>query len=148
MKNSVKLIALLVAAFAFVTINMAMTQKEIQSQKAQDKKPAKGWDIPAKFKSMKNPLKPEDPSINSVGKELYNQHCRSCHGNKGKGDGPKARNLKTFPGDFGTKEFQAQTDGEIYYQSFVGRDEMPNFEKKITDEQDRWAVVGFIRTLK
>jgi len=35
----------------------------------------------------------------------------------------------------------------IYYQSFVGRDEMPNFEKKITEEEDRWAIVNFIRTM-
>jgi hypothetical protein len=32
--------------------------------------------------------------------------------------------------------------------SFIGRDEMPNFEKKIPDVADRWAVIGFIRTLK
>ncbi|MEA5109808.1 hypothetical protein SDC9_28192 [bioreactor metagenome] len=137
MKNSVKLLTLFIAAIAFVAINTAMTQKE-----------GEPWVIPAKYKSMKSTIKAGDPSINTTGKELYNQHCRSCHGTKGLGDGPKARNLKTSTGDFSSKAFQDQADGEIYYQSFVGRDEMPNFEKKIADEGDRWAVVYYIRTMK
>ncbi|MEI6059678.1 MAG: cytochrome c [Bacteroidota bacterium] len=97
---------------------------------------------------MKSTIKSGDASINSVGKETFNKHCKSCHGAKGTGDGPKAANLKTSTGDFSTAKFQSQADGEIYYQSFIGRDEMPNFEKKILDEADRWAVVGYIRTLK
>ena len=56
--------------------------------------------------------------------------------------------LKTSTGDFSTAKFQAQADGELYYMSFIGRDEMPNFEKKILDEADRWAVIGYIRTMK
>ncbi|MBK6346129.1 MAG: cytochrome c [Bacteroidales bacterium] len=111
-------------------------------------KPGGPWNVPAKYKSMKSTIKAGDASINSTGKELYNKHCKSCHGAKGLGDGPKAANLKTSCGDFSSKDFQAQADGDIYYQSFVGRDEMPNFEKKITDEADRWAVVYFMRTLK
>ena len=66
----------------------------------------------------------------------------------GLGDGPKAAQLETFPGDFSTEEFQAQSEGAVYYKSFVGRDEMPNFEKKITDEEDQWAIVNYMRTMK
>lgn len=137
MKNTLKTLSILIAAMAFVALNIAMTRKANEP-----------WDIPAKYKAMKSTIKAGDPSINTVGKELYNQHCRSCHGSKGLGDGPKAKNLKTSCGDFSAKAFQDQADGVIYYQSFVGRDEMPNFEKKITDEGDRWAVVYYIRTLK
>ncbi|MHC1774875.1 MAG: cytochrome c [Lentimicrobium sp.] len=137
MKNSVKLIAIFITAILFMTINIAMIQK-----------PGGPWTIPAKYKTMKSTIKAGDASINSTGKELYNKHCKSCHGAKGLGDGPKAANLKTSCGDFSTKAFQDQADGEIYYQSFVGRDEMPNFEKKIIDEDDRWAVVYFMRTMK
>lgn len=108
-------------------------------------KPGQPWEIPAKYKSMKNPAPGENVNI---GKSIYAKHCKSCHGNKGLGDGPKARSLETSCGDFSSAKFQAQKDGEIYYQSFVGRDEMPNFEKKILDDEDRWAVVSYIRTLK
>lgn len=137
MTKSLKLITLMVATIAFVTINMAMIQK-----------PGGPWDVPAKYKTMKNPLKATDASINSVGKQLYNQHCKSCHGAKGIGDGPKAAKLNTHTGDFSSKEFQANSDGVLYYMSFVGRDEMPNFEKKISDDLDRWAVVSYVRSLK
>jgi mono/diheme cytochrome c family protein len=104
------------------------------------------WDIPSKYVKMENPYADED--LNKVGKMLYSKHCKSCHGNKGLGDGPKAAQLETFPGDFSSDEFQSGTDGELYYKSFVGRDEMPNYEKKITDEEDRWAIINYIRTLK
>ena len=137
MKNSMKLAAIIITAIIFVAANVAMAQK------------AGGpWTIPAKYKSMKSTVKAGDPSINAIGKENFNKHCKSCHGAKGLGDGPKAANLKTSTGDFSTAKFQATADGDLYYMSFVGRDEMPNFEKKIIDEADRWALIGFIRTLK
>jgi mono/diheme cytochrome c family protein len=79
---------------------------------------------------------------------LYTKQCRFCHGNTGLGDGPKAASLEAKIVPFSDPKFQAQTDGEIYYQSIIGRDEMPNFEKKMTEEKDRWAIVNYIRTLK
>lgn len=113
----------------------------------QEQKKGAAWNVPAEYKSKKNPHK-GDASLERLGKAAWAKHCRSCHGNMGLGDGPKAASLKTHPGNFKDAAFQAQTDGEVYYQSFVGRDEMPNFEKKITDEEERWAIVNLIRTMK
>jgi len=110
----------------------------------QDQKAGGAWAVPAKYKSMKNTQKGEA----ATGKMLYVKHCKSCHGGTGVGDGPKAGSLKTKINSLKDSKFQAQTDGEIYYKSFVGRDEMPNFEKKILDEDERWAIVSFTRTLK
>jgi len=115
---------------------------------AQDKPEKKPWDVPAKYKSMTNPQAAADASMIKLGKMMYAKHCKSCHGNFGKGDGPKARSIEADLGNFTTAEFQAEKDGVIYYQSFVGRDDMPNFEKKITDEEERWAIVTYLRTLK
>jgi len=106
----------------------------------------KPWTIPAKYKAMKNP-KPGDKASITLGKTLWAKHCKSCHGSKGLGDGPKAASLKSDVGNFSTKEFQALKDGELYYMSFVGRDEMPNFEKKIVEEDERWAIINFMRTM-
>ena len=64
------------------------------------------------------------------------------------GDGSKAAQLKTEPGDFSTADFQAESDGAVFYKSIEGRDDMPSFKKKIPDSDDRWSVVNFIRTLK
>lgn len=107
----------------------------------------KDWEIPDKYKALENSFK-DDASLERVGKMLYAKHCKSCHGNVGLGDGPKAANMEAEMVPFNAAEFQKQADGVIYYQSIVGRDEMPNFEKKIPEEEDRWALVNFIRTLK
>jgi mono/diheme cytochrome c family protein len=137
MKNSMKLISVLCTVLIFGMANIAHAQKA-----------GAAWVIPAKYKTMKSTIKATDASVMTTGKELYNKHCKSCHGAKGLGDGPKSATLETIIPPFKDKKFQDQTDGDIYYQSFIGRDEMPNFEKKILDEGDRWAVVNFLRTLK
>jgi mono/diheme cytochrome c family protein len=112
----------------------------------QDQKKGGPWEIPAKYEKMENPYAGED--LTKIGKMLWSKHCKSCHGNMGLGDGPKAKQLETWAGDFSTAEFQDQADGVIYYKSYIGRDEMPNFEKKIPDEEDRWAIVNYMRTFK
>lgn len=135
-KNVLVVLALVVfgvAAMSFVT--------------SQDQKKGAPWNVPAEYKSMKNPHAGKADLV-PVGKMLWAKHCKSCHGNMGLGDGPKAASMKTFPGNFKDAAFQAQSDGVIYYQSIIGRDEMPNFEKKIPEAEDRWALVNFIRTLK
>ena len=104
------------------------------------------WDIPEEYQNMTNPYA-DDEDLIKPGKMLYSKHCKSCHGNKGLGDGPMARQLETFPGDFSSEEFKATPDGPLYYKSFIGRDEMPNYEKKIPDEEDRWAIVNYMRSL-
>jgi len=112
----------------------------------QDQKAGEPWVIPANYKSMVNPQKGKgDPD--NVGKLLYAKHCKSCHGSIGAGDGPKAGSLDTKIKSFKDGKFQAQSDGEIYFQSFVDRD-MKSFEKKIPAAEDRWAIVNYIRTLK
>ena len=107
----------------------------------------KPWPVPAADKAKKNPVANSAESI-KAGKELWSTHCKSCHGAKGLGDGNKAAQLKTEPGDFSLASFQSQTDGEIFYKLSVGRDDMPSSKKKIPDEEDRWSLVNFIRTLK
>jgi len=107
----------------------------------------KPWPVPDAQKNKANPLKGDAASV-TEGKALYNQHCKSCHGTKGKGDGPKASQLDTESGDFSKATFQAQTDGELFYKTFEGRKDMPSFKKKIPEANDIWAVVNFLRTLK
>lgn len=111
----------------------------------QDQKKGGPWEIPEKYQKMTNPYA-DDASLNKIGKMLYSKHCKSCHGNKGLGDGPKAKNQETFPGDFSSDEFHNMSDGEMYYKSIIGRDEMPNYEDKIPEEEDRWAVINYMRS--
>jgi mono/diheme cytochrome c family protein len=105
------------------------------------------WPVPDKYKNMANPVKADAASI-ATGKELYVQHCKSCHGTKGKGDGPKAAQLDTECGDFTTADFHKQSDGAIFYKTLEGRKDMPSYKKKIPEQNDIWAVVNYMRTLK
>jgi mono/diheme cytochrome c family protein len=131
----IKILLFNVAAIGLMIIFMATTFQQ------------KPWVVPAAYKSKKNPVKSTPASI-SAGKLTWEKQCKSCHGSAGKGDGVKAKTLKTACGDFSLVKFQSQLDGEIYYKSFVGRDEMPNFEKKVTDETERWNLINFVRSLK
>jgi len=112
---------------------------------AQGQQP-KPWDVPAEYKTMKNPVAKTDDSNNS-GKVLYTKHCASCHGKTGLGDGVKSRMLKDFPGDFSGAYYQNQTDGEHFYKTKFGRGEMPKYEGKVTDD-DIWNMVNYMRTFK
>lgn len=107
----------------------------------------KPWSVPENVKKMKMPIKNDAENL-GIGKDVYAKHCKSCHGKNGEGDGTKASELKTFPGDFTTDAFLAQSDAELYYKTAEGRDDMPSFRKKIANEEDIWAVVLYIKTMK
>jgi len=106
----------------------------------------KPWVVPANFKSMKNPVALGDVST-KAGLALYIKNCASCHGKAGLGDGVKARTIKTFPGDFSNPGFQKNSDGDLFYKTKTGRDEMPKYESKLTDD-DIWNIVNYMRTFK
>ncbi len=108
----------------------------------------KKWEVPAKFKSMKNPTDIKDKDGMAEGKTLYAKNCVSCHGKKGLGDGSKAAELEGDLGDFSSAGFQKQTDGELFYKITEGREDMTSFKKKIPNDEDRWLVVNYLRTLK
>jgi len=105
------------------------------------------WVVPDSAKNLENPTDASDEENMEIGEELYMKYCKSCHGKEGLGDGPKAEEIESDMGDFTTEEFHAQTDGSIFYKIEEGRDDMPGFTKKIPDEEDRWLVVNFVRTL-
>ncbi|MCF6308548.1 MAG: cytochrome c [Flavobacteriaceae bacterium] len=105
------------------------------------------WVVPDEYKTMENPTDKADKENMAIGKSLYNKHCKSCHGKEGFGDGPKADEQEGDLGDFSTTEFQKQTDGELFYKTSFGRDDMPKYTKKIPNDEDRWLVVNYMRTL-
>jgi mono/diheme cytochrome c family protein len=106
----------------------------------------KPWVVPANFKTMKNPVAQGDAST-KAGLAVFTKNCASCHGKTGLGDGVKARALKNFPGDFSKPAFQNLSDGEIFYKTKTGRDEMPKYEGKLTDDEI-WNTVNYLRTFK
>ena len=137
MKKKNKTLAILI--MLFLTVPFISTTVNLQE-------PAEPWEVPSKFKSMKNPTTADAESL-KVGKMQYSKNCASCHGKTGLGDGSKARSLDTSAGDFTSDAYLGQTDGEHFYKSKFGRNEMPKFENKIPDE-DIWFIVNYIKTFK
>lgn len=103
------------------------------------------WEVPDKYVKMPNPVKADTKSL-VAGRALYQVNCESCHGKKGLGNGTKAPDLKTSPGNFTKESFQSQTDGAIFYKLTEGRKEMPKAKKDLPNDIDRWNLVNYLRT--
>jgi mono/diheme cytochrome c family protein len=136
MKNHFKSPAILVLSLCTVVFLISVASGTRQEQ----------WDVPDSYKKMKNPVVADSASL-SNGQSLYKKNCLSCHGKTGLGNGVKARTLQTFPGDLTSDEYQSETDGEHFYKSKFGKDEMPSYEKVLTDTEI-WEIVNYMRTFK
>jgi mono/diheme cytochrome c family protein len=104
------------------------------------------WDAPARAARRKNPI-PADAKSISAGKDVYVANCLKCHGDKGKGDGPSAKDLDKKPRDLSDPKIAAQTDGSMFWKLTTGKKPMPVFGDLIS-ENDRWNVINYVRTLE
>ena len=135
-----KIIPTAIMLFVFVgMISMSFVNN------TQDDKKTKPWVVPEKSKTAKNPAKSDAASL-SAGKGLFDKHCKSCHGAKGLGDGSKAKEIETPMPDFSV-DLKDQTDGEIFFKTKEGRDDMPSFKKKLPEDDDIWTLVNYVRSL-
>lgn len=103
------------------------------------------WTAPASEKAKKSRLAPSAKAV-ADGKKLAQVNCVSCHGADGKGDGAAAAALNPKPADWTSKKVQEEADGELFWKISNGRGAMPPW--KHLPENDRWAVIQFIRSLK
>ena len=99
------------------------------------------WDVPADKKKKLSPYEFND-SIRRHGKEIYENNCKSCHGNPGKSDYQK---LTPHPPDPAGSTMQDNTDGEMFYKITTGKMLMPSF-KEILTPKDIWSVIAYIRS--
>jgi mono/diheme cytochrome c family protein len=88
---------------------------------------------------------PADKKAIEQGEKVAKINCVSCHGPLGKGNGPAAVALNPKPADWTSKRVQDEADGELFWKITNGRGPMPSWRH--LPENDRWAVVRFIRTL-
>lgn len=84
---------------------------------------------------------------------LYAQHCASCHGGTGKGDGAEARVLLTRPKDFTAPGYLAGYQDAFLFDiikeggSIFGKPAMPRWAHLLTDEEIR-GLVAYVRALE
>lgn len=103
------------------------------------------WTAPTSADALKDPMTDNPKAVDKGGK-VFNALCWTCHGMRGRGDGPNASALGTRPADLGLPKTQAQTNGAIYWKITHGRGEMASYEEVLSRE-DRWAVVHYLRAL-
>jgi len=76
---------------------------------------------------------------------LYKSKCQVCHGPDGKGDTPAGK--KVGVKDFHSPEVAKMSDTDLFEITRKGKDKMPSYDKKLTDDQIK-ALVKYIRSLK
>lgn len=103
------------------------------------------WIAPEKADRKINPFR-ENPAATASGESIYQRQCWSCHGDKGKGDGPASVNLVPKPSDLSKMEIQEQSDGAFFWKISEGRGSMPAFKYSLSEKQ-RWGLVNYLRTL-
>lgn len=102
------------------------------------------------------PQPPTTPELVAQGKQVFAENCASCHGPKGEGNGSCAAFLSPRPRNFvpGILRFKTTagsdipTDADLFRTVSLGLrgTPMPPWKFLISDN-DRWAVVAYIKTL-
>jgi len=77
--------------------------------------------------------------------DLYKTKCASCHGADGKGDTPVGKKIGVR--DFHSPEVTKESDQELFEISKNGKNKMPKYDGKLTDDQIK-SLVKYIRSLK
>jgi mono/diheme cytochrome c family protein len=100
------------------------------------------WDVTAFMYSLHY-----TPAQLQSGKALYTENCAACHGDKGAGDGPKAKDSARPVTNLADSQYMTtHSDQNIYDAVTKGVGAiMPAFPQ-LTDEQ-RWAVTAYTRSL-
>jgi mono/diheme cytochrome c family protein len=118
--------------------------------------PSEQWVAPDTERGKASPV-PVTPEGIDRGRHLFREHCATCHGETGKGDGPSSK-LHAFrtsrpPHDLTDASIQTMlADGEIFWKMTAGyrRDGkviMPAYGKLVPSDEDRWRIVQYVRTL-
>lgn len=90
----------------------------------------------------------EYPVDATRGKAVYERHCQSCHGSKGRGDGPEGTPLRVRPTDFHRFRSFLKSDEELLktVEHGVVFSPMHSWRGQLTDGEIN-DVVAYIRVL-
>ena len=82
------------------------------------------------------------------GKELFVQHCASCHGSEGLGNGPAGASIIPKPDNLTSNEIHKQSDGALFLGISNGAHGVMISWKFVLSENQRWHLVDYIRELR
>jgi mono/diheme cytochrome c family protein len=90
---------------------------------------------------------PVTPISIASGRAIFRERCVTCHGDRGRGNGPSAVGLDPPPADL-VLHVPQHSDGELFYM--IGRG-MPNSAmpawRSLLTERERWQIVHYLREL-
>lgn len=87
-----------------------------------------------------------------LGQRVYTQHCATCHGHDGRGEGPLAASLPQWPPTLASSLLARRADGELFWhvlsgmQDRRGQQTMPAFRGELKD-REAWAVIDYMKAL-
>ena len=113
--------------------------------------PAADKPIPAPYAGMKNPVVDKADTV-AAGKKIYTDNCATCHGDKGKGDGPGGASLKAKPADLSEVAANDDDDRILWTISEGGAAAGKSADMKPWKDQlsqdEIWQVISYMRTFK
>lgn len=100
-------------------------------------------------RELKNPLSGQfTAEILDRGKNRYDIYCGVCHGLQGGGDGTVSEKMPVRPPSLVSAALKSYKDGRYYHVIMHGKGVMGSYANQIQKENDRWAVVNYIRNLQ
>ena len=84
-------------------------------------------------------------AVADSGSDIYKAHCSACHATSGAGDTMLGKNLKLR--SLSSPEVQQQSDEQLFSITSKGKNRMPAYGRKLSQQQIE-AVVKHIRSLK
>ncbi len=99
------------------------------------------WETPADRKAKLSTVAFTEQG-QTLGKELYQTNCKSCHGDPGKNN---VIRLVPLPPDPASVQLQQNSDGSLHYKISEGRGLMPAF-KNVLSAEYIWDVISYLRT--
>ncbi|MBI4503880.1 MAG: cytochrome c/FTR1 family iron permease [Gemmatimonadetes bacterium] len=96
-----------------------------------------------------DPMPAESPSLARAAR-LFHARCAECHGEQGRGDGPKAHRLDPPPANFSLRDSLTGVSPLDFYRKItvgVAGTEMPDWERLVS-LQDRWALALYVSGLR
>jgi mono/diheme cytochrome c family protein len=103
----------------------------------------------AAAEKLKNPYAGDSsPEMLNRGRVKFETYCACCHGYEAKGDGPVSVKMALKPPPLVSDKIIGVKDGAIFHIISDGQGVMSSYAYQLVDENDRWAIVNYVRSLQ
>ena len=82
------------------------------------------------------------------GRRMYSIYCSVCHDDRGDGVGPAVMRGMLGPPTLKSDRALTLTDGSLFHILTQGQGNMASYAAQLSDADDRWRVVRWIRQLQ